>query len=273
MITTFNYWKSNEKTLVDLYYNQNLSTVEIGKYFGVNKSTISNNMNKMGYKLRHVGEERSNCVHYVDVHYFDVIDDEYKAYILGFILADGHISKSGNLMFTLKNDDIDILYKINACMDSNYQIKSTREKYSSLIISSKYLCGRLFDIGFNNRKTYGFDFEKVIENINPTLYHHFIRGMFDGDGSIRYYKYDYNKKHSFHFGYTGLYEVVHFIKDYFDIKTKDIKETNLVYTGTTKNIQKIMEIKNVLYKDAHIFMNRKYETFLEIEKIYEEEFK
>ena len=81
-----------------------------------------------------------------------------------------------------------------------------------------------------------------------------------------------NKKHSFHFGYTGLLEVVTFIKDFFDICTKNVQETELVYTGTSKDIHKIIEIKNQLYNNAHIFMERKYNIFCEIEKIYRDEF-
>lgn len=226
----------------------------------------------MGYDLRHVGELRSNSKYNVNVHFFDVIDDEFKAYILGFILADGHVSKAGNLMFTIKSDDIDILTKINEAMKSNYPIRKIRNKYSSLIISSKYICDKLNEIGFNNRKTYGFDFKKLISKIPNSLYHHFVRGMFDGDGCIRYYKYDYFHKHSFHFGYTGLLEVVEFVKDFFDIKTKNIQETDIIYTGTTKDVHKIIEIKNILYKDSNIFMERKYNTFCEVEKIFNLEF-
>lgn len=97
--------------------------------------------------------------------------------------------------------------------------------------------------------------------------------MFDGDGCIGYYKYNYNKKHSFHFGYTGLLEVVTFIQNFFDIHTKLVQETNIVYTGTTKNIHKIIDIKHLMYHDAHIYMNRKYDTFCKIEQIYKKEFK
>lgn len=39
---------------------------------------------------------------------------------------------------------------------------------------------------------------------NDSHENHFIRGMFDGDGSIRYYKYGYQKSPRYHFGYTGL---------------------------------------------------------------------
>lgn len=226
----------------------------------------------MGYKLRQVGEGRSNSKYHANIHFFNEIDNEYKAYVLGFILADGHVSKAGNLIITLKSDDIDILEKINRAMDSNYPIRKTRDKYSTLVISSKYICDRLNEIGFNNRKTYGFDFDKLIKTIPEELYIHFIRGMFDGDGCIGYYKYNYNKKHSFHFGYTGLLEVVTFIKDFFDICTKNVQETELVYTGTSKDIHKIIEIKNQLYNNAHIFMERKYNIFCEIEKIYRDEF-
>ena len=255
-----------------MYYDKKMTVYQIAELYNVNGSTISSNMKRMGYKLRQVGDGRSNSKYTVDVRFFDSIDTEEKAYIIGFILADGHISKQGSLIITLHKRDIDILEKIRVAMKSDYPIKPEREKYVSLIISSKTLCDKLNFYGFNNRKTYGFDFDKLLTFIPNTLIPHFIRGMFDGDGCIAYYQYPYMKKHSFHFGFTGLLNVVEYVYKYLDLHTKLTKETDLVYTCTTKDVNHILNIKNVLYNNATIFLQRKYKVFSEIEKIYEREF-
>ena len=264
--------ESRREELEDMYYNKRLTTCEIGKIYGVNKSTISQNMKRMGFKMRQVGSDRANAKYSVDDRFFDCIDTQEKAYILGFFLADGHISKQGSLMFTIHKNDIDILKKINHELQSTYQIKIIKNNYADLVITSSLLVDSLKEIGFNHRKSYNFDFQKVLSNVPSYLYNHFIRGMFDGDGSIKYYKYDYMKKHQFHFGYTGLFDVVNFVCTYFNLHTKIVRETDLAYTCVSSCISDILRIKDILYYDAVIFMDRKFRTFNEIQHIAIKEF-
>lgn len=56
----------------------------------------------MGYQLRRVGKDRINNKYYVFEEFFEQINSEEKAYILGLILSDGHISKNGSIMFSFK---------------------------------------------------------------------------------------------------------------------------------------------------------------------------
>ena len=88
--------------------------------------------------------------------------------------------------------------------------------------------------------------------------------MFDGDGSIRIYNYEYLKKPQYHFGITGLKNVCEFIKNYLNIDRKIVKESDITYTCVTRDLNKIKEIYEKLYFDATIYMDRKYNTFKEI---------
>lgn len=92
---------------------------------------------------------------------------------------------------------------------------------------------------------------------------HFIRGMFDGDGSICIYKYSYQKKHSFHLGYTGLKEVVCFVYDYFNMNTKLVDEGNGFYSCISSSRKNVIKWFNMMYSESHIYMNRKYFKFCE----------
>lgn len=118
----------------------------------------------MGHSLRRVGKDRINNKYQVNETFFDNIDCEEKAYLLGLILSDGHVSKNGSLIFSFQKQDKDILEKMIKALESDYPIREDK-KYVHLTVSSKKLCDRLVELGFNHRKIYGFDFEKLRENI------------------------------------------------------------------------------------------------------------
>ena len=89
----------------------------------------------------------------VDTHFFDSIDTEEKAYILGYILADGHVASDNHIMFGLHEKDVDILYKIRDSMRTEAPILSKRGKpYKTLDIGSKFMCDVLRNYGFSNTR-------------------------------------------------------------------------------------------------------------------------
>ncbi len=106
------------------------------------------------------------------------------AYILGFIIADGSISKT-SLNITIHDRDIDILYFIKDKMASFYPLKRWRKdkpQYVTLHASSKQITEDLAVLGVlpNKRKSWlGFTCE-VPERFKPDI----VRGFFDGDGWI-----------------------------------------------------------------------------------------
>ena len=129
------------------------------------------------------------------------------------------------------------------------------------------MCQRLYDIGFHNRKSWSIDLDKILKSIPSDLENHFIRGLFDGDGCIKYYQYSYIKNPQFHFGVTGVKNVCEYIKDKFKIDRKLVFEGNKTYTVVTRDITIILNIFDYLYRDATIYLDRKYKTFKEIQMI------
>lgn len=102
----FAYWQSQADVLKKLYYEDKLSTNEIGKLYGVYGETISANMNKLGFKLRRVGtDDRINAKYDLDVHFFDDIKTEEQAYALGFVITDGCISARNRLIISVQKRD------------------------------------------------------------------------------------------------------------------------------------------------------------------------
>lgn len=215
---------------------------------------------------KNIDKPRRNALYNIDYKYFDDIDCEHKAYWLGFLLADGYVDERC-IMFCLNIDDLKSIEEFKSDLKSEHPIHYNKDGNPLLNIVCKNMCDTLISYGFHHHKSWAFDINKIIQAIPKEYEHHFIRGMFDGDGSIKYYKYDYQKTPFYHLGYTGLKNVCDYVasKIHTDSMVRE-RDTN-TYTIKTKNPKKIIEIYHYLYKDATIYMQRKYDTFQEIIKI------
>lgn len=253
------FWDSQKEYVIDLYINSRMSANKIAKIYNCDASTICRHLKRWNIQIR---KERYNSKYSIRTDCFDIIDDEQSAYFFGLLYADGHLSKQGCIMLTMK--DLDIVEKYKAFLETDKPI--TINKYGNYELNIK--CKRIYDSlvhkGFNNRKSYYIDFSYLKSFVPDVLEHHFVRGMFDGDGSIRVYKYDYINTMQIHFGFTGLLEAVNYIKQYFGINTKTVKESDITYTCVSSSRQKVIEIYNMLYANATVYINRKHDTFEKI---------
>lgn len=118
--------------------------------------------------------------------YFKEINTPEKAYWIGFILGDGHLSKLRNsIIFHLASKDKQQLYNFIDEIDGDYtQIKRNYNKYdiTSLCITSKQMIQDLINIGipYKNKSFTAKPLE--IPYINA-----FWLGIFDADGSVGIY--------------------------------------------------------------------------------------
>ena len=222
--------------------------------------------------------------------YFNDIDTEKKAYILGFFIADGYIEKnSGRICFNNSIDDISVFREIQEeiCPNSklHYSTKQTgvnlRKKQVLLRFTNKNITKILdekYDLtsGKTFNENYVFDFSKLSEDLIP----HFIRGYFDGDGSVSYIPKTGKKQLLFNFSFVFNSELfanqfAEIFKNKFDIipviyshigKTCDYYSLRFNYNRIRK--YKIELIYKWLYNDATIFLDRKkikFEQYLNTE--------
>ena len=124
-------------------------------------------------------------MHQFNHNYFKTIDTEEKAYILGFLYADGYNSDKQVVIAQLEQD-VDILEKINKALDADNQIKrklqSTNNKtVCQLYYSSIDMCADLTNLGCFRNKSLACTFPTFLDK---SLIRHFIRGYFDGDGCV-----------------------------------------------------------------------------------------
>ena len=136
--------------------------------------------------------------------FFEIIDSEIKAYLLGYVLADGSIgiepkSKNGKIYSYSKRlkllvsiDDREVMeyFKKFVCPNNTLQeVHYTkgainRKPQIKLNISSSKLVDDLINLNIKPRKTYDKNFVFDFSKIPNDLIRHFIRGFFDGDGTI-----------------------------------------------------------------------------------------
>lgn len=125
------------------------------------------------------------------------------AYVFGLWCADGNICMtSGGYYFsiTLKQSDKYLLENILQDMNSEHKIYEKSDGSCKICFSSKDFYNDLLTLGGKEKKSLVLEFP----NIPEEYINHFIRGYFDGDGSI-------NKNHT---GYLiGTYEFCNSIKE------------------------------------------------------------
>lgn len=257
--------KIDTQKVIELYSDRN-SITQISNILGIGYRRVRKCLVDNNIQIRHNDFYRSKIV---NENFFNKIDTEEKAYILGFIYADGCLTKGKILKISVTEDDNEILYKIREALGSSHTIGTyeshngykTKNRYSSLSISSRHLHDSLVECGATERKTKTLKFPDC--NILPErLYNHFIRGFFDGDGSVYYVKQSNTVGCSFTgtknmldkiqmilYNITGSKSVVHKYKnkDIYDFKVGGRNKAKLFY--------------DYIYKDATIFLGRKKSLF------------
>ena len=109
------------------------------------------------------------------------------AYVLGFWFADGYMRKEKSYRIAISGNDKEILEKICLAMNSNHPIRLTAQKSNCYFVSfcSKKLFNDLTGLGGLRKKSRIIEFPKIPNKFLPD----FIRGYFDGDGSVFFVKY------------------------------------------------------------------------------------
>lgn len=265
----------------DKYYNEKLSMQKIGELIGCSANTICRVMKENGLKAR---TDREQALKYTcNEHYFDIIDTEEKAYWLGFMYADGFIQnkrKYGNYKvgLSLTESDREHLEKLKNCLESNVEIKTyiPKTKYNSkpyckLLVTSNILAEGLIKHGCVTNKTELLTFP---DWLNEDLKIHFIRGYIDGDGSVCYWYGNNDNKFYCGIRLVGTKEMIEGVQNFLEThlktaprwKDRDVNNTQLNIGGN----KQVLRLLDLLYGNANIYLDRKYEKYLEIKRLYNE---
>ena len=247
-----------KKQLMIPFIESNLGRIsqrEIAKRVGIGHTTINRWSAELGY--RHVR-------HTVNEDYFNIWNDE-SAYILGYMFADGNVSwnpKKGYQAITITASDKDRehLERIrNVISSTKPLLYSEKTNSNRLIVNSKKMCQKLMTLGIIPRKSLIVKFPKI-----PKKYlRHFIRGVIDGDGTVRYV--DRKRSPYFEINVSSgspefLKKMVKEIKNNIgiDSKIRNICGNTHLIQYTCKRGKKLADW---IYKDANLCLPRKYQQY------------
>ena len=225
----------------------------------------------------------------VNDNFFNSIDNQDKAWLLGLLYADGCVYDDGVIKIDLTVSDRELLEKIKKLIDCEYEIKQYGEgkkKFTTnnkiydckdmcrLSWRSKQMKEDLEKLGCCHNKTYILKFptEEIIPN---EFIKDFIRGYMDGDGGISYWIPNKNtnwKKFELHF--CGTTEMIYGIAEIFKSKFNCCPSISSRYEDRNNNNKQfnvcgnrvILKILNWLYSDANMYMQRKHEKYLELKE-------
>lgn len=259
-----------ERDIVNLYI-EGLSASEInlalGSPFKTTKS-IYDVLRKYNIKIRNSSDYRI-----INDYCFTFIDTEQKAYWLGFLLTDGWVqSKNGvgqkEIGIQLQARDAYILENLKLLFQTNNQIMEVSKKaqgrewkMARLVVSSDQIAEDLARFGVVPNKT---PITKIYPNLIPKEhFRHFIRGIFDGDGSTHL-----DKSNQLRIKWYGLYNLVEFINHYLwqeidtpyrdNIAMSSVKDAIVpIYQLEFSAHADIQKIYKFLYQDASVYLKRK----------------
>lgn len=270
----FKFSDEEEKDIIEMYKN-GLTLKEIcDKYGRICNKPISKILKNNGVIISMRTRNTSRAAR-INEDYFDLIDTQEKAYFLGFIMADGCLLKvktSYYLVVDVKVDDKYILEKFSEEINGNSGFLNKKRNHYRISYGSKKLGLSLIKNGVIPRKT---GLEVLPKTVPNNLIRHFIRGYFDGDGTV-FIRKDNSKKHNIRleFGFSGNYNLLSSIKtnliNNISINNNKIvkrKNTNLSQLMFSK-LNDIENFYNYIYKDSKIHLERKKEKFELFLKLY-----
>lgn len=262
--------RPTEKQIIDTceLYQSGLSEENVGNKVGLCRKTVRDILRSKNMHIRQPLEFDKKYPLIED--YFEEIDTPNKAYILGFLYADGNVSGKNNLIqMGLQARDVHILEKIKSelgCIerplifDERSKKNSNKQDVYILSIKNKKMHDDLGIWGIVPRKTKILTYPNFLSS---DLHRHFIRGVMDGDGCVHN-----SKTHcvdicgTFNFCNT-LKEI---IEQYLDIHVSVICKSKIQNSDTFRvsisGRNQCVKFLTWLYEDAEMYLYRKYELYL-----------
>ncbi len=240
-------------------YQKGLSAKKASKKVGCSAPTCLEELRRRGLNIRPTLADRRRYL--LDETFFDKINTEEKAYWLGFITADGSIEDTYRLKIRLKYGDKKHLKKFLTAVKANNPIRkeitSLNDKLypmASVAIGSKRMILALSRLGVWPRKSFTI---KPCARVPKHLLHHYWRGLVDGDGSLS--KLTHHPKR-YNISLVGNKAIVSgfwaWIVSFIRSNAKPCKQRTIWSIGFTGSFAKT--IVEHLYKDANVYLDRKY---------------
>jgi hypothetical protein len=258
--------------IYDLRMNKKLFFSEIVKKLSLESTLNGNTYRKKGdtlsaYFRRKYPETNNGRNFGLISNKFDKIDDEFKAYWLGFIMADGTlITNTNEISIELAYHDHNHLVKLKNYLNVTNNIKTriryrkgTMLKSSILRFSSSTIYKQMLKLGLTPNKTKKGSFVDL-SLIESNYHRHFWRGYIDGDGSIT----TENMSIAFNFDCGSIFlkfiEKLNIPSEYHDMRYSE----NDIYNSIRFPQQISKLILDIIYENSNIYLERKYKIYNQI---------
>lgn len=269
------------RSVVIAEYKKGKGTCEIAAHLGVKRWVPWRILSQAGIELRRKSVYKKKY----NQQFFDEYSPE-SAYWAGFILADGNITRNSSLLqISLSNVDESHLTKFCQAIELKNELTPDNDCVR-MSVSGKHVCKSLADnFGVYPCKSNVCVFPKQIPK---SLWSHFIRGIFDGDGCVTFGSYinkSMEQKYNLIINFTGSIDLLDFLKSFFHdhinivvgrgsvtgippthIVGKNKQTGQMSYSGSNA-----IAILNWLYKesDETTRLDRKYDKFHHLRKYYD----
>lgn len=282
-----NDWSCAEKNRNIQLSNKELQEIKSKIELGINKQSICDEYNISMTSLinRIVNNKwergKRKNLYTFNEEYFDNIITEHQAYWLGFLYADGYIlsprhrvnkpNESQSFGFSIAESDSELFIKfkedLQATSPVHYYKNNTIafkniQRYGRILLTSQHTVNSLKKYGVVENKTF---FLKA-PPINIELIPAFIRGYSDGDGSIII-----DKNNKYHWCILGTKELLIFFQEFFKTNVKLSQRfperENNNYTLTYGGNQQVPKLLDIIYNNATIYLQRKYNKYAEMRGI------
>lgn len=254
------------EAICKLYIHEGLNICQLAREYAVTEAAIRKRLLAQGVRLKTQSEAQTK--RRLDACFFDNIDSERKAYWLGFLLADGCVrdepGKQPTIFVDLAQEDAGHLQALLVDLRCDTHVGFYRDKSAYISIRSARLAEGLARHGCIPRKTRVVKFPGTVPR---ELYPHFVRGYFDGDGSVYYSR----SLQNWYMNIAGTSAFVERVRDIL-VEACGAYPVRPQRTGAfTYQIQfggrrQVLRILRWLYCGATLYLPRKEQLFRQLER-------
>lgn len=275
------------KSAYDEYAHNNVKIKYLSDKLGCSKSVLERWFKKLNLPIKSASDRKK--IYSVNESILDIIDTEEKAYWIGFLYADGNVSKTNRVRLSVAKKDLEVVERFSYFIYGTNRVKTYKtplnKKGQDLVyvdVCNKHLSHRLIELGCPPKKTFILTFPNWIEQ---KLLHHFIRGYFDGDGCLSNYKTkqfgrakinkhliinEYDKSE---FSILSTKEFLEELHNIFakltinsSISKRHKRRQNNNFTLKVLGNRQIERLMDWIYKDSTIFLRRKYDKYIQLKE-------
>lgn len=197
---------------------------------------------------------RQNC--------FNKIETEEQAYWLGFLYADGCVSYqdwNNQIELSLQERDLHHLEKFrNFIGNDNTLAYREKQKAYRYCFRSKQIKQDLIALGCVPRKSLILTFPTK-EQVPDNMLKHFVRGYIDGDGCL----FIASRSKTMKIEVLGTVDFLSGLQERCELFQSKIlaKPPTKIHRISLGKQTTVKEICNWLYKDANVYLDRKYQKY------------